>query len=234
MGARHVAAAYANWSHLQDPAFRLLVYMALVAKDANDKPRFWGGRRTLAFGIARGVADDEELPKATVQAVKRCIKTLTDAGAIRGVYGGFRGKNMEYELNLNGPRKGYAPRTPSKSDSAGERGTPRDPERGTPRDPNGVRPVVQRGTPHVPPRSTKEYKEQVEEELSPPTGPSPTAGGDETTDEGMNYFEARRIIRAAMDAGIVIDELIQGKVFRNRTERAIFTATEIVRTRSAS
>lgn len=241
MGARHVSAVYATWHHLPDPAFRLLVYMALVAKDANDEPRFWGGRRVLAFGIARGVPDGEPIPAATVTAIKRCIRVLTSEGAVEIVYGGWRGKNAEYRLHLDGPRKGsgrrdrkgVAPRPSIETSEQGERGSPGDPERGSPGDPKGGRPTTERGSPHDPPRKNKDHKERTEEETSPLTQPSPTADDDKTTSPEITPLEAKRIVREAVDAGAILSEITQGHTFRNRVERDIFIATEITR-RAAS
>ena len=51
MGARHVAAAFAQWGSLPDRPFRLLAYMALVAKDSTAQPTYWGGRDGLCVGL---------------------------------------------------------------------------------------------------------------------------------------------------------------------------------------
>jgi hypothetical protein len=194
MGARWVAAAYATWNgELPDPAFRLLVYMALVCKDADAEPTFWKGRRALAFGIGRGVEDNQEIPKATLQAIKRALQTLTKAGAIEAVYGGWRGKNTEYRLHLMVPGKGYAPRTSLDECGDEERGTPHVPERGTPGDPKGVRPTVQRGTPGVPPRSTRRSRSEMEDEISS-TEVSPDRACEPTTDE-IDLLSAKRILK---------------------------------------
>ena len=194
MGARWVAAAYATWNgELPDPAFRLLVYMALVCKDADAEPTFWKGRRALAFGIGRGVEENQEIPKATLQAIKRALQTLTKAGAIEAVYGGWRGKNTEYRLHLMVPGKGYAPRTSLDECSDEERGTPHVPERGTPGDPKGVRPTVQRGTPGVPPRKKRNTRSEEEEEISP-TQVSTDRACEPTTSD-LNLLQAKRILR---------------------------------------
>ena len=57
MGAAHVSAVYAQWSHLPDRPFRLLAYMALIAKDATPEPAYWGGRDGLCIALGLPASD---------------------------------------------------------------------------------------------------------------------------------------------------------------------------------
>lgn len=221
MGASHIAAVYANWSHLPDPAFRMLVYMALVPKDETSRPTFWRGRDALAeMGLGRP-AD-----KAGQQAVKRALKVLLDAGAIERTLTGYRGKNSEYRIILTGP-KGYAPRPPIETEDAGERGTPRVPERGTPGDPKGVRPTVQRGTPGDPPRNTRNTRSAAEEENSS-TKVSTDRACEPDDQPEISHLDARRIVREFMDAGGVLDDLLaDAPKGLTRSERTRYAAAKI-------
>lgn len=78
MGAGNVKAVYALWRDVPDPAFRLLVFMALTAKDEDDPPQFWGGRETLALGIGR----NPPFTESDFRAVDRAMGKLRAAGAI--------------------------------------------------------------------------------------------------------------------------------------------------------
>ena len=70
MGASHVSACYAQWSHLPDRPFRLLTYMALIAKDATPEPTFWGGRDAMC--LALGLDPDPISYRVARRAVRSC------------------------------------------------------------------------------------------------------------------------------------------------------------------
>lgn len=167
MGARLAAQVYAQWSHLHDRPFRLLVHMALTVKDATEKPTYWGGREAMADMLgARGTDESRR------QTVKRAIRELTAAGAIKCVYQGHAGKRSEYRITLdNHPEKGVADRTPSSE----ERGSVNDPQRGSLSDPKGGHSVTKRGSVSDPPRSTEEEEENREEGKSPTKVTAPSA-----------------------------------------------------------
>jgi hypothetical protein len=76
MGAGNVKAVYALWADLPDRPFRVLAYMALTAKDADDPPMFWGGRESLAVAIGRKVSpnDSEASVRTTFRAVRSAVK----------------------------------------------------------------------------------------------------------------------------------------------------------------
>jgi hypothetical protein len=76
MGAGNVKAVYALWADLPDRPLRVLAYMALTAKDADDPPMFWGGRESLAVAIGRKVSpnDSEASVRTTFRAVRSAVK----------------------------------------------------------------------------------------------------------------------------------------------------------------
>jgi hypothetical protein len=105
MGARLVSATYAHYGHLPDRAFRLLIYMALVCKDETKAPTYYGGREALATAL--GAAENE----AGFHAVKRCIATLVEAGAVSREMQGYHGKRSEYRLHVKTPATERGPVT---------------------------------------------------------------------------------------------------------------------------
>ncbi|HEY9354222.1 MAG TPA: hypothetical protein VIP28_13260 [Nocardioides sp.] len=110
MGAGNVKLVYVNWGHLPDRAFRLLAFMALTSVDREDQPTYYGGRRSLALsGLGRPVPnphdDSPEVEKArnaVYQDVKKQIRILTDAKAIRRINdpGGRDSEKARYLLRL--------------------------------------------------------------------------------------------------------------------------------------
>jgi hypothetical protein len=113
MGAGNVKAVYGRWGHLPDRPFRLLVFMAVTAKDDGDPPLYWGGRETLAVGLGREIPDkptqDDASPEserarrtrhAAFESVRATVEQLVKAGAIRRTRKAFPGKTAEYALTL--------------------------------------------------------------------------------------------------------------------------------------
>ena len=230
MGARHIAAVYASWSDLPDQAFRLLTYMALVVPDAHTVPIFWRGRRDLAFGVGRPVEDGKPMPPATSQVVKRTLRTLTQAGAITLVYGGWRGKNAEYRLNLTPTGKGVTDRTPLAPQDEAERGSLSDRERGSLTDPKGGHLVNERGSRNVPPRSTEETEErQGGNKLTSPSH-SPRAHEPDDAQPEMDQFEAQRILSEATRQGVNVVALMKSAPADCTTkgQRRIWAARQII------
>ena len=131
MGAQLVSRVYTSWTHLPDRPFRLLAYMALIAKDTNADPTFWGGRDSLAE--AMGMPPGTE---STRQMIKRAVRVLITSGAIERAYVGHAGKRTEYRLTLT-------PRQPKK----GVRIVP----------PQGVNSVTPEGELWVPQRGNDSY-----------------------------------------------------------------------------
>ena len=118
MGARNVKAVFEQWAHLPRLQFRVLVWMAnsSLDKPMGGKPagQYWGGRDDLATNVLGrsmppSVADDESTSKenrkaalASKKAVQRVVRSLTDAGAIVRVGGGYSGQHATYALQGRG------------------------------------------------------------------------------------------------------------------------------------
>ena len=98
MGAGNVKAAYVVWaSHLRDPAFRLLVFMAVTALDEDNPPQFSGGQETLAIGLGRR----PPLTIADQRAIDRAMGQLRAIGAISRVQHSAPGSTARHQLNLS-------------------------------------------------------------------------------------------------------------------------------------
>lgn len=127
MGAKNVKTVYANWAHLRDGPFRLLVFMANTALDSDVEPRYWGGREALAIALGRfrriagGRTPEEEARErdAAYLAVKRALRQLKNSGAITTLNVAGPGTRSDYRLNLDGPPETNGPRSAE--------GTPRTP-----------------------------------------------------------------------------------------------------------
>lgn len=103
MGATNVATAYALYAGKVPPlSMQLLAYMALVSKDADERPWFGQGHAALAdaaMGRTRPITETDE------KAVQRAVRPLIAVGAVevdrrpaprRG--GAYR--TVRYRLNL--------------------------------------------------------------------------------------------------------------------------------------
>lgn len=80
MGASNALAAYRLYAaELPSTALSVLVYMALVALDADAQPMFWQGAEAIAVHC---LGRCEPLSKSDMRAVERAITPLYAAGAI--------------------------------------------------------------------------------------------------------------------------------------------------------
>jgi hypothetical protein len=137
MGAGLIKAVYARWGALPGGPFRLLVYMALRAKDDDKPPRYWAGREDLAFGLGRVVpapkTDDKAVQReraAHFKAVKEAVSVLSKQGAITTEQQPRPGRAAVYVLNVSKewgtetvPRMGDGNRAPVGDGNRAERGT---------------------------------------------------------------------------------------------------------------
>lgn len=106
MGAGNIKLVYARWADLSHAPFRLLAYMALVSRDEDDPPCFWGGRETLALGLGRLVDMDgtEAARKSAFRAVERNVSHLVKAGAVLTGPSPRPGRAATYILDLDRER----------------------------------------------------------------------------------------------------------------------------------
>ena len=111
MGAANVVKAYHSWrQHLDDRAFCLLIYMALIARDRDAEPWFGQGHAALAelaLGMTVPPADKPKERDAVLRKVRRQITPLLAAGAIctrkRPRYGKYLKSQVMYRIHLDGP-----------------------------------------------------------------------------------------------------------------------------------
>lgn len=105
MGAAHAKAVYGLWGHLPHAPHRLLVFMALTAKDGDDPPTFWGGRDTLAVALGRAVPLEQtdaaqRVRNASYVAVRAAVQHLVEVGAIARDRRSSPGRTSRYVLNV--------------------------------------------------------------------------------------------------------------------------------------
>lgn len=116
MGARNVAAVFTHWPHLGHVPFRVLVFMALVAKDGDKEPRYWGGVEALAEALGRPVRASGDVAHRDQVAVSSALTALVRAGAVRVLVKPVKGRRAEYGLVID-PTIGQAEPDESAVDS---------------------------------------------------------------------------------------------------------------------
>ncbi|MBF4606936.1 hypothetical protein [Curtobacterium sp. VKM Ac-1393] len=113
VGARLVGEAivFAQRVPLAPNEFRLLVYMALTALDADAKPRYFASRESSAFALGFAIPDEpapgdpdavkiERQRTNAFQRVKVATTGLVRRGAIASERRGREGQRAEYSLRL--------------------------------------------------------------------------------------------------------------------------------------
>lgn len=189
MGASNALAAFRLYAGKVPPtALNVLTYMALVALDRDEEPRYWEGHEALAvhcLGRDEAAIDDSDL-----RAVRRAITALFDAGAVTVVRrsSGRREKNLtaQYRLHLVKPapdEKRPTETAPMRPSPDGNRPTSEvitgrkvtDHRTESDRSPDGNRP----------PEEEEDHKERdkTSEEYSLPSSDSAPVGAREVPDE---------------------------------------------------
>ena len=175
MGAGNVKAAYALWrSRVDDRPFSVLAYMALRSLDTDQSPVYFGGHEELA-SAALGRLDDPA-SDAAQRAVRRCVKHLTDVGALALENRPRLGERAIYSLAL---RVTGAGRSVTSSDD-GEQVTQRPPMQDAQRPAGAGHSVVEEQDAQRPP---KEYQAGEGQDLLP--GIIPTSAT-KVTDAGAS------------------------------------------------
>lgn len=195
MGARLAVNCYATWSTLPDRPFRLLVHMALTARDDDEKPRYFGGRHAMT--LALGLNPDDATHRTMAS---RAATQLAAAGAVSRVEGtGFRGKRQEYLIHAYR----VTTESPNKPEEVAGKGDSTVGERVTPQSRKGDSTVTERVTPQSPQLLREEpQRSEMEEEISSSTQPSPTRA---RNDGRMDYFTAREYLHAhTSDGGLSV------------------------------
>jgi hypothetical protein len=105
MGAGNVRLVFVYWGDLPGGPFRLLIYMALRARDNEPAPQFWAGREELALALGRVVPPPiDETSNRTrnkhFKAVKDATSILLGRGAVSLAQRPAPGRNAVYALHL--------------------------------------------------------------------------------------------------------------------------------------
>lgn len=115
MGARLIGLALQpEWAHL-DPGTRIVLHtIALTARDTGTEKapvgRYWAGNDYLAMVLTgRPLDDQNHADDAGLQAVKRALRKLREAGAIRLLEPAHRGRQAVYEVTLAQPLQDMLP-----------------------------------------------------------------------------------------------------------------------------
>lgn len=127
LGIRNVEKAYAVWStRLGHLPFRVLIWMAYRALDADQSPRYWGGWEELAYAAGRmvpaavdGDKDTARQRRAALKAISGVMGALEREGAVRVVRPAAPGRNAEYGLMLTREAV-HAHREPSPVDDSSQ------------------------------------------------------------------------------------------------------------------
>lgn len=158
MGVANVKAAYALWrGKVDDKPFSVLVYMALRSLDSDARPAYFGGHEELA-SAALGRLDDPT-GDASQRAVRRCVKHLSDVGAVTLENRPRVGERAVYSLALRLPGAGHS----ASSSDEGEQVTQRPTEQVTERPTGAGHSVVGEQVTQRPP---KEYQAGVAQDLT--------------------------------------------------------------------
>lgn len=89
MGYRNAQLAYVLHRHHRNAPFRLLVWMALGARDDEDPPTYTGTREDLALALGMILPDaprDRDAPNATAQTEARRRGHQAVSDALRALY----------------------------------------------------------------------------------------------------------------------------------------------------
>jgi len=156
MGANLVGRVLANWTHVSDRAFRVLVRMAHTALDhpQNGQPadHYFAGRELLAMTL-RATGGTEQ---SRYRVVARVVAELIEVGAIERIDSGRTGHSAVYRLTLGDICK------PTKKPKKG--GLSSHPEGGQISHPKGGQFDQQRVAKLATPRNQEEPLEELKEE----------------------------------------------------------------------
>lgn len=152
MGATLVTQVLAYWTDVSEPAFRILVRMAVTALDTprDGKPAavYHGGRELLAMTFRSQKGSE----RTRNRAVAKAIAELTQLGAIEHLATGWAGQRAVYKLTLDRAEQARM-------------GGPTDHPVGGPTDhPMGGLSATKRVVPQTTPRNHEEPIQELKEE----------------------------------------------------------------------
>lgn len=224
MGANHVSVVYAQWGHILDGRpFRLLVHMALTAKDSDSPPKYWAGRDGMAAALGRN--DDP----AGHQAVKRALSVLKREGAVKLDRAPRKARHTARWVLVLTPPSGVTNRTPILPDSGDGHGSQTDPPSGTKSDPIGGHKTTDRGTETDPQRTTRTNEERDQEENTSSQVSTDRAREEQQADP-MTPFEAAQILQEGGKRGVKINPLIDSAPAScdTKTKRRVWAARQVL------
>lgn len=171
MGAQNVSKVFALWRCLPDQPFRALTFMALRSMDADNPPKYWGGRDAIAEGLGHTLPADgdaspeaEEVRSRAHRSVKRALSVLQNEGAIATVQAAAFRRNAVYEIRLreavDNSSLGATQTTPKGSEKETPKGTTETPLKGSTELQLGVASVAPWGPLSRTHRSTRNKEDQ--------------------------------------------------------------------------
>lgn len=114
MGIDNVKLVFGRWTHVPDPGFRLLAFMALVSMDNGKPPLCWLSRDEMAIALGRRVpaepstadfspraVEDRKRREADLKAVQRALKQAMNAGAVEIHEAHAPGRRSTFKLLLH-------------------------------------------------------------------------------------------------------------------------------------
>lgn len=171
--------AYVRWAHLAHAPFRLLVFMAVVAKDDGDPPMFYQGQEACALALGMAPDADAKTRQAAFRGVRRHIEALIKAKCVERISAGSPGRNAEYALRLSMER-----RTLTDLQKADGERPPSETKRRTLSGSNGGRSAAQWRTvgdtmadAHRPPKDIQDYRTKEQDEVESTVDESPVRAG---------------------------------------------------------
>jgi hypothetical protein len=227
MGARNAMHIFTYWWHLPAPAFRAALYMALVTKDNDPEPRYWGGRDALVKAIGKDTppepAPDDKSRRAAefrrrrnndFESLRIAVKTLTGAGLLAVENHTGPGRPAVYKLNLAALAPPGTPQTQPGEHPRLSPGTPQTQPGNTPDSARGEDGAPLRGAPS---KEEEEIRGIEEDENWSPKVPVSSAISTAGCPQIPDFDAARTLLESFPDFG---------QSWLNRPEVKRFTGTE--------
>lgn len=203
MGARNAMHVFTYWWHLPSPAFRAALYMALVTKDSDPEPRYWGGRDALVKAIgkdtppepapgdkSRRAADFRRRRNNDFEALRIAIKTLIGTGLLAVENHTGPGRPAVYKLNLAALVPSGTPQTQPGEQPRLSPGTPQTEPGNTPDSARGEDGAPLRGAPSEEEERIRGIGEDENRSPNATISPAAAPGFPQTFEEARLYLES--------------------------------------------
>lgn len=201
MGATNVVRVFTHWPELKHRDKVGLLFMANMAKDADEPPVYWGGWEAIAraLGLDLGDREDAKAQANASEQVRRVMASLAKAGVVVSSARARTHVRAEYALALD-PRFTFKPsgvgrdvsweridRGANSTEKVGQVPTDKVPQLPPKRCPTSHQKGGNSPTDKVPPRNTEEPLEEYgEEKTIGELVNSPTHAREETAFEEIN------------------------------------------------